>query len=113
MIQRFVVSAALVSLLTLAATAAPQEDACEPGGLCALQSEQFGCKELAPLKRWVDIYVENSRAAADRYMETRIQSGECARFRKGDRLRVIRYVGMRRVEVQRAGETQSFILLLK
>jgi hypothetical protein len=100
-------------LLALAAPPARAEAGCEAGQLCTLGSEQFGCKELPPLKRWVDLYVETSRVAADRYMDREIESGACARFRKGDQLRILRYVGMRRVEVQREGESQRFILLLK
>jgi hypothetical protein len=105
-------SAALLALAT-ASLPARALGVCEAGAFCALQSEQFGCKDLAPIKRWVDLYVEQSRETADRYIATQVEAGQCALFKTGDRLLIIRYVGMRRVEVQRAGETERFILLLK
>lgn len=105
----------LAALLALAPACQPARalGVCETGAICALQSEQFGCRDLASIKRWVDLYVEQSRETADRFLAAQVEAGQCARFKTGDRLLILRYVGMRRVEVQRAGETQRFILLLK
>ena len=103
------------ALLALAPASLPARalGACATGGVCALQSQQFGCKDLASIKRWVDLYVEQSRETADRYLATQVEAGQCVVFKTGDRLQIVRYVGMRRVEVQREGETERFILLLK
>ena len=102
-------------LLAILLSSPPAEAAgvCESGEICALQSEAFGCKDAGPIKRWVDLYVEESREAADRFIATQVETGQCAVFKPGARLRILRYVGMRRVEVQRAGETERFIMLLK
>ncbi len=81
--------------------------------ICALQSEEFGCKDSSLIKRWVDLYVEENRESADRFIATQVEAGQCAMFKPGARLQILRYVGMRRVEVQRAGETERFIMLLK
>ena len=35
------------------------------------------------------------------------------RFQTGDRLILVRYLGLRRLEVRRPGESQTFIMLLK
>jgi hypothetical protein len=58
-------------------------------------------------------YVEENRESADRFIAAQVEAGQCAVFKPGDRLRILRYVGMRRLEVQRAGETERFIMLLK
>ena len=101
----------LASLLS--SPSAEAAGVCEPGEICALQSEEFGCKDARLIKRWVDLYVEESRESADRFIATQVETGQCAVFKPGARLRILRYVGMRRVEVQRAGETERFIMLLK
>jgi hypothetical protein len=105
----------LAALLALAPASLPARaaDACETGQICALQSSQIGCKDLPTLKNWVDLYVEQSREIADRYLDGQVESGQCTKFKTGDMLRIIRYVGMRRVEVQRAGSTERYIILLK
>jgi hypothetical protein len=105
----------LAALLALAPACPPARamGVCEAGEVCALQSAQFGCRDLASIKRWVDLYVEQSPKTADRYLVAQVETGQCALFKIGDRLRIIRYVGMRRVEVQRAGEADRFILLLR
>jgi hypothetical protein len=110
--RKAILAAVLLSLAT-ASPPARALGACNTGEVCALQSEQFGCRDLASIKRWVDLYVEQSREMADRYLAAQVEAGQCARFKTGDRLRIIRYVGMRRLEVQRAGETERFIILLK
>jgi hypothetical protein len=89
------------------------EGACAVGEICALQSEAFGCKDASLIKRWVDLYVEEDRDAADRFIATQVEAGHCALFKPGARLKILRYVGMRRLEVQRADETERFIMLLK
>src|SRR5664279_4742611 len=50
-------------LLAILLSIPPAEAAgvCESGEICALQSEAFGCKDAGPIKRWVDLYVEESR----------------------------------------------------
>jgi hypothetical protein len=102
-------------LLAILLSIPPAEAAgvCESGEICTLQSEAFGCKDASPIKRWVDLYVGESREAADRFIAAQVETGQCAVFKPGARLRILRYVGMRRVEVQRAGETERFIMLLK
>ena len=96
-----------------ASLAALADGACEVGAICVLQSEEFGCKDSSLIKRWVDLYVEENRKSADRFIATQFETGQCAMFKPGARLQILRYVGMRRVEVQRAGETERFIMLLK
>ncbi len=96
-----------------ASLAARADGACEVSQICALQSEEFGCKDSSLIKRWVDLYVDENRELADRFIATQVEAGQCAMFKPGARLRILRYVGMRRVEVQRAGETERFIMLLK
>ena len=107
--------AILLAALALAFAGLPARAAgvCQTGAVCALQSEQFGCKDLASIKRWVDLYVEQDRETADLFLAAQVEAGRCALFKTGDRLRIVRYIGMRRVEVQRASETESFIILLK
>ena len=103
--------AALAPLLSAAPAFA--FDSCKEGELCTLQSEQFGCKDLSELKRWIDINIEIDRAAGDKYLADQVQAGQCAQFKTGDRLRIVHYMGMRRLEVQRAGQTERFIILLR
>jgi hypothetical protein len=102
-------------VLIAAGAAAPafaQPD-CKVGDVCVLQGPQFGCKDPSLIKRWIDLYIEESREAAERFLSEQSAAGQCARFRTGDQLRIIRYLGMRRLEAQRPGDGQSFIILLK
>ena len=110
-----VFAAALVAgvLASPFASLAGAAGVCEVGEVCALQAEAFGCKDAGMIKRWVDLYVEENRDSADRFIATQVGAGQCAVFKPGARLKILRYVGMRRLEVQRAGETQRFIMLLK
>jgi hypothetical protein len=86
---------------------------CRVGDICVLQADLFGCKSLKLIKQWVDIYVDQDRRAAERFIDSEASVGQCARFNKGDRLRIVRYLGLRRLVAHRAGETDNFILLLK
>jgi len=86
---------------------------CEVGDLCAIQGAQFGCKDFSLIKRWIDLNVEVSREAAEKFIADQVDAGACARFKEGDRLRILRYIGMRRLEVQRPSETDRYIILLK
>ena len=108
-------AALLPALLAIPLTspAAGMDGACAVGEVCALQSETFGCKDASLIKRWVDIYVDENRDAADRFIAAQAEAGQCAEFKPGARLRILRYLGMRRLEVQRDGETERFIILLK
>jgi hypothetical protein len=110
-----VVTAVLQASLLLSPfrSLAGESGICESGAICILQSEAFGCKDASPIKRWVDLYVEENRETADRFIASQVDVGQCAVFKPGVHLRILRYVGMRLVEVQRAGETERFIMLLK
>lgn len=102
-------------VLIAAAAAAPalaQPD-CKVGDICVLQGPQFGCKDPNLIKRWIDLSIEESREAAERFLSELAAAGQCARFKTGDQLRIARYLGMRRLEAQRPGDSQSFIILLK
>jgi hypothetical protein len=87
--------------------------ACDVGDLCTIQSALFGCKDASLIKRWIDLNIEISREAAETFIADKVTTGECAQFKEGDKLRITRYIGMRRIEVQRPGETERFIMLLK
>jgi hypothetical protein len=102
-------------VLAAAAWAAPAaaEPACKLGDICVIQSPLFGCKEPALIQRWIELYVEQDRETAERFITDQAAAGQCARFATGDRLVLLRYLGMRRLEARRPGESQSFILLLK
>ena len=101
--------------IAAAAWAAPAaaEPACQLGDICVIQSPLFGCKENALIERWIELYVEQDRETAERFITDQAAAGQCARFNTGDRLVLLRYLGMRRLEARRPGESQSFILLLK
>jgi hypothetical protein len=86
---------------------------CDVGDLCTIQTALFGCKDSALIKRWIDTYVEENKEAAEAYISEQVKAGQCAEFKAGDKLRITRYIGMRRIEVQRPGETERFIMLLK
>jgi hypothetical protein len=104
-------AAGLVALL--ASSKAFALGACEVGDLCAIQGAQFGCKDPALIKRWIDLNVEVSREAAENFIAEQVSAGSCTKFKAGDRLRITRYIGMRRIEAQRPGETERYIILLK
>jgi hypothetical protein len=86
---------------------------CEVGDLCVIQGAQFGCKDPSLIRRWIDLNVEVSREAAESFIAGQVEAGICAKFKEGDRLRIVRYIGMRRLEVQRPGETDRYFILLK
>jgi hypothetical protein len=102
-------------VIATTAWAAPgaAEPACKLGDICVIQSPLFGCKEPALIQRWIELYVEQDRETAERFITDQAAAGQCARFAAGDRLVLLRYLGMRRLEARRPGESQSFILLLK
>lgn len=108
----------LILALGLASAAPPARATeaavgCKVGDICTLQGPLFGCKDFADIKRWIDIYVEIDRDAAEKYVDDQIASGECTRFHTGEKLKLLRYLGLRRLEVRRPDDTQSFIMLLK
>ncbi len=86
---------------------------CRIGDICVMQSPLFGCKQQSDIKQWIDTYVDQDRAAAEKYVDDQVAAGECARFQTGDKLRLVRYLGLLRLEVRRPGDSQSFIMLLK
>jgi hypothetical protein len=100
-------------MVVLATAPARALDSCQVGDLCTVQGPQFGCKDPGPIKRWIELNVEVSREAAENFIAEQVAAGICAKFDKGDRLRITRYIGMRRIEVQRPGESDRFIVLLK
>ncbi len=86
---------------------------CEVGDLCTIQTALFGCKDASLIKQWIDTYVDQDRQAADNFIAKQVDAGQCAQFKAGDKLRIVRYLGMRRLMVSRPGQTERFILLLK
>lgn len=102
-----------VLIATIANSQARAGGACDIGELCSIQEPQFGCKDYSLIRRWIDINIEISREAADAYIAEQEKAGLCAQFKAGDQLRILRYIGMRRVEVQRPGESVRYIVLLK
>jgi hypothetical protein len=105
--------ALFVLIATGAAAPAFAHADCKVGDVCVLQGPQFGCKEQSLIRRWIDLSIEESREAAESFLSEQAAAGQCARFKTGDELRIIRYLGMRRVEAQRPGDGQSFVILLK
>lgn len=107
----------LLSLALAVISAAPARAlatrGCRIGDVCAMQSPLFGCKDLSDIKHWIDMYVDQNREAAEKYVDDQVAAGECARFQTGDKLLLVRYLGLRRLEVRRPGESQTFIMLLK
>jgi hypothetical protein len=107
----------LLSIALALASASPARAlatrGCRIGDICVMQSPLFGCKAQSDIKRWIDTYVDQDRDAAEKYIDDQVATGECARFQTGDKLRLVRYLGLRRLEVRRPGESQSFIMLLK
>jgi len=102
----------LAAVLAVPAHAEPKVR-CAVGDICELTFPLFGCKDGEPLKRWVEIYVDDSRDLAEAYLDTQEKAGKCVRFAKGDKLRIVRYIGMSRLEVTRPDETQRWLMLLK
>jgi len=100
-------------LLMIAATPAAAEDDCKVGDTCVIQSPLFGCKDASLIKRWIDIYIETDKETAERFISDQVAAGQCARFKTGDKLRLLRYLGLRRLAVRRPGESETFIMLLK
>jgi hypothetical protein len=104
--------AAFVSALAPSAPAAAGAR-CNVGDICELTFPLFGCKNEIPLKKWVEIFVDDSRDAAEAYLSGEVKTGLCVRFEKGDRLRILRYIGLSRLEAARPGEDQRWLMLLK
>jgi hypothetical protein len=88
-------------------------EGCRIGDICVMQSPLFGCKDASLIKRWIDLYVDQDRETAEKFIDDQVAAGQCARFRTGDKLRLVRYLGLRRLVVSRPGESQTFIMLLK
>jgi hypothetical protein len=105
--------AALPAFLSLAPAHAEPKVRCAVGEICELTFPLFACKTGDPLKRWVELYVDQSRDMAEAYLDTQEKAGQCVRFVKGDKLRIVRYIGMSRLEVSRPDETQRWLMLLK
>jgi hypothetical protein len=107
----------LLVLLAAPPPAAPDralaEPGCRIGDVCALQSPLFGCRNADLIKRWIELYVDRDRDAAEAFVSEQTAAGQCARFGRGERLILIRYLGMRRLEARRPGEDKSYIILLK
>ncbi len=104
---------AFLVLTALAPRPAQAQNACNVGDVCAIQGPLFGCRDFGDIKRWIDTYVDQDRETAERYIDAQVAAGECVRFHAGEKLRLVRYLGLRRLEVRRPGESQSFIMLLK
>jgi hypothetical protein len=104
---------AIFGAALVAASPAHALDGCHVGEICELTFPLFGCKDATRLKRWVDLYVDDSRDAAEAYLDAEEAAGRCLRFNKGDRLRIVRYIGLSRLEAARPGETQIYTVLLK
>ncbi|MCW2283596.1 hypothetical protein M2323_001368 [Rhodoblastus acidophilus] len=105
--------AALPALLFPVSAQAEPKVRCAVGDICELTFPLFACKTGDPLKRWVELYVDESRDVAEAYLDTEEKTGQCVRFAKGDKLRIVRYIGMSRLEVARPDETQRWLMLLK
>lgn len=110
---RKALSVATVLLPVLASPPAQALGSCDVGDLCTIQTSLFGCKDKSLIKRWIDTYVDESKEAANDFIAKQVAAGQCAQFKEGDKLRIVRYLGMRRLEVERPGESERFILLLK
>jgi hypothetical protein len=102
----------IAALLAFPAHAEPKAR-CAVGDICELTFPLFGCKDGEPLKRWVEIFVDESRERAEDYLTEQTKAGRCMRFEKGDKLRIVRYIGMSRLEASRPDETQRWLMLLK
>lgn len=100
-------------IVFLASAPARAMGSCQVGDLCTVQGPQFGCKDPSLIKRWIDLNIEESREAAENFIAQQVAAGICAKFNQGDRLRITRYIGMRRIEVQRPGESDRYVILLK
>ncbi len=109
---RLLFALALAALPASAARALATKG-CRIGDICVMQSPLFGCKQQSDIKQWIDTYVDKDRETAEKYIDDQVAAGECARFQTGDKLRLVRYLGLLRLEVSRPGESQIFIVLLK
>lgn len=104
----------LLAVLPLSAAGSVRADSgCRIGDVCVLQNALFGCKDPSLIKRWIDLYVEQDPDAAEAFVSEETAAGRCARFERGERLILVRYLGIRRLEARRPGDSERFILLLK
>ncbi len=86
---------------------------CNVGDVCELTFPLFGCKDEAPLGHWVELFVDESREVAEAYLTEQEKAGQCIRFQKGDKLRILRYIRQSRLVASRPDETQNYFVLLK
>jgi hypothetical protein len=108
------VALALLVLLSSPAVAhATSRPRCAVGDICELTFPLFGCKDEIPLRRWVEIFVDDSQAAAEDYLTEQEKIGQCLRFQKGDKLRILRYISQSRLEAARPDDSQRWLVLLK
>jgi hypothetical protein len=110
---------ALISAALLCAALAPApvradpKPRCAVGDICELTFPLFGCKDEKPLRKWVETFVDDGQAAAEAYLTDEEKTGVCVRFNKGDKLRIVRYIGMSRLEATRPDEDKRWLMLLK
>jgi len=109
----FVVSLVCLPLLAPTPAYAQAKVRCAVGDVCELTFPLFGCKDGEPLKKWVEIFVDESHQKAEEYLTTEENAGRCVRFYKGEKLRILRYIGLSRLEAARPGEDQRWLMLLK
>jgi hypothetical protein len=96
-----------------AAAGAEPKPRCAVGDVCELTFPLFGCKDEKPLRKWVETYVDESPQKAEDYLTEQENSGQCMRFFKGDKLRILRYIGLSRLEASRPDNSQRWLMLLK
>ena len=96
-----------------AAAHADPKPRCAVGDICELTFPLFGCKDEKPLRKWVELYVDDGYRQAEAYLNEETDAGHCVRFEKGDKLRILRYIGMSRLEASRPDEDQRWLMLLK
>jgi hypothetical protein len=101
------------ALIPTAPARSESKPRCAVGDICELTFPLFGCKDEKPLRRWVEVYVDEGRDRAETYLTEQVDAGQCVRFEKGDKLRIVRYIGMSRLEAARPDETQRWLMLLK
>jgi hypothetical protein len=100
-------------LLAPAAAHAAPKPRCAVGDICELTFPLFGCKDDKPLRQWVELFVNGSAQKAETYLDQQEDAGNCVRFHKGERLRIVRYIGLSRLEAERPDETQRWLMPLK
>ncbi|MBB4197871.1 hypothetical protein CCR94_11405 [Rhodoblastus sphagnicola] len=107
-------SAALLcgAIFTAPAHADPKPR-CAVGDICELTFPLFGCKDEVPLRRWVELYVDATPEKAEAYITEQEEAGQCMRFYKGDKLRIVRYIGLSRLEAMQPNGEQRWLMLLK